>query len=623
MAGRIPEAFIDDLLDRLDIVEVIDRRVKLKKSGRNYMACCPFHDEKTPSFSVNQEKQFYHCFGCGAGGNMIGFLMDYERLDFPRCIETLADMAGLEVPREASVFKEEPQLKRNIYTLLEKAASHYQRLLKEHPNRPRVVDYLKSRGLSGEIARDFGIGYAAPGWDNLLKELGHSDEDKQLLIDGGMLIEKPEENKCYDRFRDRIMFPIHDNRGRVIAFGGRVLGDDKPKYLNSPETPVFHKGRELYGLYQARKNNRQLRQLVVVEGYMDVVALAQHGIGYAVATLGTATSTDHLKRIFRQCPEVVFCFDGDEAGRKAATRALESALPVMEDGRQAKFLFLPQGEDPDSLVRKVGSNEFKRLIDKAAPLENYLFEHLAQDIDISSLEGRARMSKLAAPLIDQLPQGVFKSLMMSSLAERTGLAEDKLIEIIAQQPKPKTRGQATAQDQQHEAYNSKQSHGDNQQAPFQTNNQPKQRSPLPPKANIHRDPVLYAIGLLILYPKAGAQLPEFNIDNDQLELQLLRDIITLTQKRPDSTTYMILANWQQQPWKGLIEEALNQAHIFGVQGSAENPEQELSDTIKHILRNNTHIHLDQQVDKLLATNYADLSTEDKEQLKQLLAQKHS
>lgn len=614
MAGRIPESFIDDLLDRLDIVEVIDRRVKLKKSGRNYMACCPFHDEKTPSFSVNQEKQFYHCFGCGAGGNMIGFLMDYERLEFPRCIETLADMAGLEIPREASVFQEEPQLKRNIYTLLEKAASHYQRLLKEHPNRSRVVDYLKSRGLSGEIARDFGIGYAAPGWDNLLTTLGSKDDDKQLLIDGGMLIEKPEENKCYDRFRDRIMFPIHDNRGRVIAFGGRVLGDDKPKYLNSPETPVFHKGRELYGLYQARKNNRQLQQLIVVEGYMDVVALAQHGIGYAVATLGTATSTDHIKRIFRQCPEVVFCFDGDEAGRKAAIRALESALPVMEDGRQAKFLFLPQGEDPDSLVRKVGCNEFKRLIDKADPLENYLFDHLAQDIDISSLEGRARMSKLAAPLIAQLPQGVFKSLMMGSLAQRTGLAEDKLLEIIAQQPKPKVRD-ASPQP------NGERNHEGDKKQP--QGSHPKQRTPLPPKANIHRAPVLYAIGLLILYPKVGAQLPEFTIDCEQLELQLLRDIITLTQKRPDSTTYMILANWQQQPWKGLIEEALNQAQIFGNQGSAENPEQELSDTIKHILRNNSHIHLDQQVDKLLATNYADLSTEDKEQLKQLLAQKHS
>ena len=610
MAGRIPDSFIDDLLARLDIVEVIDSRVKLKKSGSNYMACCPFHEEKTPSFSVNQEKQFYHCFGCGAGGNMISFLMDYERLDFPRCIETLADLAGLEVPREATAFKPEAPLKRNIYTLLEKASKHYQQQLKAHPNRPRVVEYLKGRGLSGEIARDFGIGYAPPGWDNMLNQLGSSDEDKQLLIDGGMLIEKTEENKCYDRFRDRIMFPILDNRGRVIAFGGRVLGDDKPKYLNSPETPVFQKSRELYGLYQARKNNRQLRQLIVVEGYMDVVALAQNGINYAVATLGTATSTDHLKLIFRQCSEVIFCFDGDEAGRKAATRALESSLPVMEDGRQAKFLFLPQGEDPDSLVRKVGQNQFKRLIDEAAPLESYLFDHIAQHLDTQSLEGRARMSKLAAPLISQLPQGVFKSLMMASLAERTGLSEAKLVDIIAQQPKPETPAQ-------HKAGNSQ-----------INNSQPKQRQPLPPKAKIHRNAILYAVGLLILYPKIGSQLPIFELsnpdsDDSEPELRLLHDIITLTHKRPDSSTYMILANWQQQPWKNLMEAALNQAQIFGIEGSGENPEQELSDTVSHIVRHNQLDQLDRQLASLLATNYADLSAEDKEQLKRLIAQKHS
>ncbi len=382
MSGRIPQSFIDDLLDRLDIVEVIDRRVGLKKSGRNFTACCPFHEEKTPSFSVNQEKQFYYCFGCGAGGNAIGFIMDYERMDFPRAIEVLADTAGLEVPREASAFQEQPQQKKNIYTILEKAAVYYQQQLKEHPQKQRAVDYLKARGLSGEIARDFDMGYAPPGWDNLLNHLGQSDEDRQLLIDGGMLIEKEEENKLYDRFRDRIIFPIRDNRGRVIAFGGRVLGDDKPKYLNSPETPVFHKSKELYGLYQSRKANRQLQRLLVVEGYMDVVALAQHGINWSAATLGTATSTDHLNRVFRQCPEVIFCFDGDEAGRKAAVRALDSALPAMEDGRRARFLFLPQGEDPDSMVRAIGASNFIRLVEKAEPLEEYLFNAQADGLDL-------------------------------------------------------------------------------------------------------------------------------------------------------------------------------------------------------------------------------------------------
>lgn len=612
MAGRIPDSFIDDLLDRLDIVEVIDRRVKLKKSGRNYMACCPFHDEKTPSFSVNQEKQFYHCFGCGAGGNMISFLMDYERFDFPHCIETLADMAGLEVPREAGAFEEPPQLKRNIYTLLEKAALYFQQQLKQHPNKASPIDYLKQRGLTGEISRDFGIGYAPPGWDNLLQALGTSDNDKQLLIDGGMLIVKPEDNKCYDRFRDRIMFPIHDSRGRVIAFGGRVMGDDKPKYLNSPETAVFHKGRELYGLYQAKKNNRQLRQLLVVEGYMDVVALAQNGINWAVATLGTATSTEHLKRIFRHCPEVIFCFDGDNAGRKAARRALESALPAMEDGRQARFLFLPQGEDPDSLVRKIGQNEFQRLIDKATALEDYLFEAVSEDLDPQTLEGRARLSKLAAPLLDQLPDGVFKTLMMSALAERTGINENTLRDIISQQ-KQAVQSTPTKHTPKPE------------QALSQLDQPvPKQRPKLPAPANIHRDPVLYAIGLLILYPKAGSVLPAFDIDSEQIELQLLRDIVHITQKRPDTSTYMLLANWQQPPWKALIENALNQAQIFGMQGSADadHPELELNDTIAHILRKEQHSTLKQQLDKLLSSNYAELGDADKEQLKQLLLKKH-
>jgi DNA primase len=305
-------------------------------------------------------------------------------------------------------------------SLMNEITRHYQRQIKVHPNRPAVVKYLKGRGLSGEIARNFGIGYAAPGWDNILNEFSSNDEDKQLLIDCGMLVEKPEENKCYDRFRNRIMFPIIGISGHVVAFGGRSLGNDKPKYLNSPETSVFHKSRELYGLYQARKKNRQLRQLIVVEGYMDVVALAQRGINYAVAAMGTAISDDQIKLIFSQCSEVVFCFDGDEAGRKAATRALESSLPHMEDGRQAKFLFLPQGEDPDSLIRKVGQNEFKRLIERAAPLESYLFDLIAQGIDTQSLEGRARLSMRGKSLIDQMPQGALKSLISEMVNNMTG-----------------------------------------------------------------------------------------------------------------------------------------------------------------------------------------------------------
>ena len=400
MAGRIPQAFLDDLLERVDIVEVIDRRVKLRKSGKNYTARCPFHEEKTPSFSVNPDKQFYYCFGCGAGGNALGFLMDYENLDFPRAVEALAGSAGLEVPREptrgAQDDPEREQSNKALYALMEEVATYYRRQLRQHPQASRAVTYLKQRGLTGEIAKQFDLGFAPPGWDNLLKALGNTPAQQTLLKDSGMLVEN-EDGKLYDRFRDRVVFPIRDQRGRVVAFGGRVLGDDKPKYLNSPETGIFHKGRELYGLFQARQANRKLERLLVVEGYMDVIALAQHGISNATATLGTATSKTHLERIYRLCPEVVFCFDGDEAGRKAAVRALEAALPCMEDGRQARFLFLPEGEDPDTMVRGGGAEHFQELVRNAMPLEQFLFESVAEGLDTSSMDGKARLSKQALP----------------------------------------------------------------------------------------------------------------------------------------------------------------------------------------------------------------------------------
>lgn len=609
MAGRIPQSFIDDLLERLDIVEVIDRRVSLKKSGRNFMACCPFHEEKTPSFSVNQEKQFYYCFGCGAGGNSIGFLMDYERLDFPRAVEVLADTAGLEVPREATAFREEPQQKRNIYTLLEKAADYYRQQLKQHPNKQRAVDYLRGRGLTGEIARDFDIGYAPPGWDNLLKELGQSDEDKQLLIDGGMLIAKEEEDKLYDRFRDRIMFPIRDNRGRIIAFGGRVLGDDKPKYLNSPETPVFHKSRELYGLYQARKANRQLRRLLIVEGYMDVVALAQHDINWAAATLGTATSSEHLNRVFRQCPEVIFCFDGDDAGRKAATRALESALPTMEDGRQARFLFLPQGEDPDSMVRSIGASEFQRLIDRATALEDYLFDSQAKDLDLTSLEGRARLSTLAAPLIGKLPDGVFKELMMASLAQRTGLSEEKLSDILAKHEQKKAASKEQTPTPAPIA------------PPTSPATQPRQRPPQLNKPETTRNPIRYAIALLLHEPRAAraASMPKHLDQSDDPNAPLLKAMLELLLKRPDSTSAMLIGHWYGEPWGDSLQQLLQVDQFI----PETDIEQELSDTLAHLDRRYQFANLDDQVDKILTKDYAQLSDEEKLKLKQLLSEKHN
>lgn len=432
MAGLIPQSFIDDLLDRVDIVDVVNSRVKLKRSGKNYAACCPFHEEKSPSFTVSPEKQFFYCFGCGASGNSLGFIMDYERLSFPEAVESLAHVAGLEVPREVQTEAQtkREQEKKSIYTLLDRADQFYRAQLRYHPSKHLAVDYLKRRGLDGKTAKAYNIGFAPPGWDNLLKALGETEEDKRLLIEGGMLIHQPQDNKLYDRFRHRVIFPIRDTRGRVIGFGGRVLGDDKPKYLNSPETPVFHKGQELYGLYEARLAYRDLPRLLVVEGYMDVVSLAQFGIGYGVATLGTACGPDHLERAFKHTNEVVFCFDGDKAGRTAALRALDACLESMQDGRTVKFLFLPEGEDPDTLVRSIGADKFERMIELAVPLEDYLFDAVSEGLNLRTMDGRASFSRRAAPLIHRLPKGVFRELMFESLATRTGLSRQVLTELI-------------------------------------------------------------------------------------------------------------------------------------------------------------------------------------------------
>lgn len=430
MAGKIPQSFIDDLLDRVDIVDIVGSRIDLRKSGKNHSARCPFHDEKTPSFTVSQDKQFYYCFGCGAGGNAIGFVMDYDHTAFPEAVESLARHTGLEVPRESNHNDAATERRKGLYAVAEKADRYYRNCLRQHPEAKTAVDYLKSRGLSGEVARTFGIGFAPPGWDNLLQTLGQSDLDIQQLKDTGLLIDRQDEGKLYDRFRNRIMFPIRDLRGRTIGFGGRVLGDDKPKYLNSPETPLFHKGRELYGLYEANQQMREAPSLLVVEGYMDVVALSQCGIHNAVATLGTAVTAEHLEKLFRHTSAVVFCFDGDSAGRTAALRALETALPVMIDGRSARFLFVPEGEDPDTLVRKIGKDQFLSLVESATPLSQYLFDSLSEGLDVSSMDGRARLSKLAAPLINRIPQGVFKALMLKTLSEKTGLDTETLTSLI-------------------------------------------------------------------------------------------------------------------------------------------------------------------------------------------------
>jgi len=444
--GRIPSEFIDSLMARVDIVDIIETTVPLKKAGRDYTACCPFHEEKTPSFTVSREKQFYHCFGCGAHGTAIGFLMEHERMEFVDAVEELAGRLSLEVPREKgkSGTDHKPAPQPELYEILEETAAFYSKQLRSHPQAEKAVSYLKDRGLSGEIARDFGIGYAPPGWDNLSKSLATSAQRKDQLLRAGMLSSK-DNGRQYDRFRDRIMFPIRDRRGRVIAFGGRTLSDDDgPKYLNSPETPVFHKGQELYGLFEARQANRRIERVLVVEGYMDVVALAQYGVRFSVATLGTATSQEHLERLFRATSEIIFCFDGDRAGRQAAWRALENALPIMRDGRQARFLFLPDGEDPDTLIRKEGTESFIKRLPNATPLSEFFFAQLLLQTDPDSIDGRARLVELAKPLLSKMPDGVFRQMMQTRLGEITQLDLGRLNSHLKAGPKSKIAKAATS-----------------------------------------------------------------------------------------------------------------------------------------------------------------------------------
>ncbi len=419
MSGLIPSDFIDRLIERVDIVDVIGTRVPLKKVGKEHQACCPFHNEKTPSFTVSPSKQFYHCFGCGAHGTAIGFMMEYERLPFPDAVEELARHVGMEVPRDGVEVPRGPD-PRPLYETLQQAADLYWQQWREHADAGRARDYLKGRGVSGEIAKRFRIGFAPPGWDFLRQRLGGEREREQRLVDAGLLIER-DDGKRYDRFRDRIIFPIRDRRGRVIAFGGRVLGDGEPKYLNSPETTVFHKGRGLYGLYEAQQVQRELPRLLVVEGYMDVVALAQLGIPYAVATLGTATTPEHLRLMLRSSGELVFCFDGDRAGRAAAWKALKTALPLAGGGQTIRFLLLPAGEDPDSLVRAEGGPAFGARIESATLLSDFLFAQLVDGLDLSTTEGRSRLDAAARPLIQGIPSGTFRSLIEQRLADTIGV----------------------------------------------------------------------------------------------------------------------------------------------------------------------------------------------------------
>lgn len=531
MAGRIPQSFIDELLARVDVVDVVDSRVKLKKTGKNYSACCPFHNENTPSFTVSPDKQFYYCFGCGASGTALRFVMEFDGLSFPDAVEKLADQMNMAVPREAASQREvqQEQEHQSLFKRMEAASQFFERQLREHDKRDRAIQYLKGRGLSGKAAKFFGIGYAPPGWDNLQEALGTDKTAIRELVTSGMLIEK-DDGRTYDRFRDRIMFPIRDARGRYIAFGGRVLGDEKPKYLNSPETPIFQKNRELYGLYEARKIRQKLTRFVIVEGYMDVVALAEFGIHYAVATLGTATSEHHLRRLFKIVPEVIFCFDGDDAGRTAAARAMETALPVLSDGVQARFLFLPDGEDPDTLIRQEGRDGFEKRLNESLHLPEFLFEQLKQQVDFDTLDGKARLDKMAAPLIGKLPKGTLRSLMEKRLEDMIGTRSAAMAAVNETTPEPEPEIDDGV------------SMPDIITEPVPPSHAPDTEDPLAPM--VHR-----AISSLVRFPGLAQELSIPETEAETEYERLLFEILKRLHQSPQQESIGLLIQWIGSPYE--------------------------------------------------------------------------
>ncbi len=559
--ARIPQHFIDELVARTDIVEVIGSRVPLKKAGREYKACCPFHDEKTPSFWVSVDKQFYHCFGCGAHGTVLGFLMEYDHLGFIEAVEDLAERAGLEVPREGGVAAGPANPHDELYVALERAALYFRQCL---GGDARAREYLaKQRDLGAGTVQKFGIGYAAPRWDGLLERYGATEDERRVMLRAGLIIERQPQAQAgaspptdvpsgergyYDRFRDRVMFPIRDTRGRTIGFGGRVLDQGEPKYLNSPETELFHKGRELYGLYEARQATRSLPRLMVVEGYMDVVSLHQAGITYAVATLGTSTTPDHLQRIFRLVGEVVFCFDGDRAGRAAAWRALENAVAEIKQGRQVRFLFLPEGHDPDTLVREEGREAFEARLASAEPLSAYMIRELASRVETDSVDGRARLVELARPLVRRIPSDVYRELLVGQLASVVRMPAPRLGELLA------TGGGAPATVSRSGGGEPSRAsgHGPGMRRSFRAGGSGSGAAP--GRGNLVRQ----AVTMLVHYPASARIATAEQIDEvatiDRPGIPLLTELLAQLREDPPASTAALLERWRDRPEHGSLDK---------------------------------------------------------------------
>jgi DNA primase len=597
VAGRIPQAFIDDIVARSDIVEVIGARVGLKKAGREYKACCPFHNEKSPSFWVSPEKQFYHCFGCGAHGTVIGFLMQYEKLDFLDAVGDLAQRAGMELPREAQESRDPSGP--DLHDLMGRAAQFFTQNLADDP---RAHEYAKTRGIDAPTRARFGLGYAPDSWNALLNRFGASEEERRRLLQVGLIIEreaKPGERQSgyYDRFRDRLMFPIRDSRGRVIAFGGRIIDAGEPKYLNSPETALFHKGSELYGLYEARQARADLSRVMIVEGYMDVVRLHQAGINYAVATLGTATTQEHLNKLFRLTSELVFCFDGDAAGRKAAWRALENSLALARDGREFKFLFLPDGHDPDTLVADEGREAFEARLKTALPLSNYLIRELTAQVDLTNVDGRAKLKALAQPLFSRMPEGVYRELLADALAQEIRMPAAKLKELLAvgaaQSGRPGP-GQSAAREPA----------------------RPEPAHPGRGRMSVGRGNMLtQAIVLVLHHPTAAAGLKDVAslIEVERPGMAVLRELLEQAQQSVAPTTGVLLERWRgRAEYARLAELAMAQPLV----GDAKSAAQELAMAVEKLRE---EFGPGRRVDELLRkAQELGLNYEEKTELSQLL-----
>lgn len=532
MAGSIPREFIELLLSKIDLVDLIKTQVPLsKKSGNNYFARCPFHNEKSASFSVSQTKQFYYCFGCGAHGNAIDFLMQHDRLNFPEAIHSLARYAGMEVPHQHD-FKKDRSLS-DLHELMQTIATDY---YEEMRHSARAIHYLKNRGISGSVAQQFNLGYAPAAWTHLFDKFAKTDQDKKNLLDVGLIIQR-EEGGYYDRFRDRIMFPIQNNRGKIIGFGGRIIDQGEPKYLNSPETVLFQKGHELYGLYEALKANRKINHVLIVEGYMDVIALFQHHITYAVATLGTATTTHHLQRLFRYTSEIIFCFDGDTAGRHAAWRAMQVALPMIEDHTQIRFLFLPEGEDPDSLIRKIDQISFEKLLHTALSLSDFLLRTLIQQSDMTTMEGRARFATQVLSYIKQIPAGIFQGILLDELSMRARVDLNQLKIQLRQTNNISPTPQLTS--------------------PTPISTQP------PGKLSAS---LRLALALLIQNPPLIHPLSVSPVLEKLPEHPLLTHLIELIRQKPSITTGGIIEYWRDQSDATLVADLAKWDHLIPENG---------------------------------------------------------